>query len=308
VGVDILEEPYMVRTLKIFLKAFCQQYRLEEELSEQEIRWSLDIVENERRKAEIQASLKGKDVDFVGEDKDDVDPMDPHVHKQVYCVECQKLATSFCIDCMDPFCEECFFRIHQKGQRRQHEFNYLSPCAICAVYPAKLQCTYTFGLFCHECYARKHVKVLPRYLDLKPVLIDYTKRGGASGFGAPMLKGGAARRGKELSGYSLNEDWHTFFDLRGCPYYFNFRTREAMRRAEPAVSSDTKISVTRAEQKERLLINLAQAKENRKLVHFSRKRTDAEKMRDLEKSRPQSQLHESTTTHESTKSAINSDE
>jgi hypothetical protein len=302
VGVDVLEEPYMVRTLKIFLKAFCQQYRLEEDLSEQEIRWSLDIVENERRKAEIQDSLKGKDINFPkgGDDRGDVDPMDPHVHKQVYCVECQKLATSFCIDCSDPFCEECFFRIHQKGQRRQHEFNYLSPCAICAVYPAKLQCTYSFGLFCHECYARKHVKVLPRYLDLKPVVIDYTKRGGAAGFGAQRtLPGTGANRRKEVSGYTLGEDWHTFFDLRGCPYYFNFRTREAMRRAEPAVTSDTKISATRAEQKERLLINLAQAKESRKLVHFSRKRTDAEKMRDM---RRHSQPHETATeaTREST--------
>lgn len=284
VCVDVLEEPYMVRTLKIFLKAFCQQYRLEEDLSEQEIRWSLDIVENERRKAEIQNSLKGKDLFFLkgAVETGEADPMDPHVHKQVYCVECQKLATCFCIDCTDPFCEECFFRIHQKGQRRQHEFNYLSPCAICAVYPAKLQCTYTFGLFCHECYARKHVKVLPRYLDLKPVSINYTRRGGASGFGAPptLPSLGAAKRRRELSGHSLGEEWHTFFDLRGCPYYFNFRTREAMRRPEPAVSSDTKISISRTEQKERLLTNLAQAKESRKLKHFSRKKTDDEKMQD----------------------------
>ena len=49
------------------------------------------------------------------------------------------------------------------------------------VYPAKLQCTYTFGNFCHECYARKHVKVLPKYLDLKPVKIDYRLPGGTSG-------------------------------------------------------------------------------------------------------------------------------
>ena len=34
-----------------------------------------------------------------------------------------------------------------------------------------------------RCYARKHVKVLPKYLDLKPVKIDYRLPGGTSGFG-----------------------------------------------------------------------------------------------------------------------------
>lgn len=137
------------------------------------------------------------------------------------------------------------------------------------MFPAKLQCTYTFGLFCHECYARKHVKVLPKYLDLKPVVIDYSRPGGLGGFGAktivhkPLIKG---------SGHQLGDHWHTFFDLRGCPYYYNFITREAMRRQESAVTPDNQLLWTMTEEKERVLVNLAQAKESLKLTKFSQKK------------------------------------
>jgi len=48
--IDLIKEPFMVRTLKTFLKAFSQQYRLEEEIDAQEVKWCLEIVENERTK------------------------------------------------------------------------------------------------------------------------------------------------------------------------------------------------------------------------------------------------------------------
>jgi hypothetical protein len=272
VGVDVVVEWFMVRTLKIFLKAFCQQYRLEEELSEQEIRWCLDIVENERRKAEMTEQLKKEEAEAKLDATTQVDPIDPLVHQQVYCVECQRLATCYCLGCTDPLCEECFLRIHEKGQRRFHEFNYLSPCNICMVFPAKLQCTYSFGLFCHECYARKHVKVLPKYLDLKPVKIDYRLPGGTSGFGGKKRP----KRKLELSGHELGDHWHTFFDLRGCPYFYNFASREAMRRSTDAVPTDAESTRRQQDQKlvEHRLINMAQGKGDRKLKAFAKKKQD----------------------------------
>merc|ERR1719162_2744055 len=60
-GIDLKDEPFMVGTLKTFLKAFSQQYRLEEDLDVQEIKWCRDIVENERTKHKIAADLPAED-------------------------------------------------------------------------------------------------------------------------------------------------------------------------------------------------------------------------------------------------------
>merc|ERR1719324_2106420 len=59
--VNLPEEPFMVGTLKTFLKAFSQQYRLEEDLDLQEIKWCVEIVENERTKASIAGQMDGSE-------------------------------------------------------------------------------------------------------------------------------------------------------------------------------------------------------------------------------------------------------
>ena len=65
--------------MKTFLKAFSQQYRLEEDLDLQEIKWCMEIVENERQKADIAARMeKGKEVE-----DDQSGAIDPLVHAQV---------------------------------------------------------------------------------------------------------------------------------------------------------------------------------------------------------------------------------
>ena len=42
--IDLVNESYMVRTMKTFLKAFSQQYRIKEELDTEEVQFCLDIV------------------------------------------------------------------------------------------------------------------------------------------------------------------------------------------------------------------------------------------------------------------------
>merc|ERR1719456_1828617 len=133
--VDLVAEPFMVRTLKTFLKAFSQQYRLEEELDPQEVKWCLEIVDNERAKVNIARNLEYEE--------DPSDNVMPAAHAQLYCIECGVVATCFCPGCKDCLCEGCFERLHAKGNRSTH--------------------------------APKHVKTLPKFLDLKPIRIDYTK-------------------------------------------------------------------------------------------------------------------------------------
>merc|ERR1719316_965726 len=192
----------MVGTLKTFLKAFSQQYRLEEDLDLQEIKWCREIVENERTKARIAADLPTDAVpDAAQEEEDD--------------------------------------RIYAKGKRKANKPVHIIPCSLCQVYPAKLQCTYTFGNFCHECYARKHVKTLPKFLDLKPVKIDYRAANPTgAGYSAKTDKNKPKEKPKREPGEiepepnHLGGKWHASYDLRGCKYFYNFETGESLRRPQ----------------------------------------------------------------------------
>ncbi|KAF4724627.1 hypothetical protein FOZ62_026390, partial [Perkinsus olseni] len=55
--VDVITEPYMVRTMKVFLKAFSLQYRLESELDTQEVKYCLEIIDNERNRFAISQEI-----------------------------------------------------------------------------------------------------------------------------------------------------------------------------------------------------------------------------------------------------------
>ena len=79
--VKLSDEPYMVRTIKTFLKAFSQQYRLEEEIDPQEVQWCLEIVQNERLKFSISKNMSAED--------DPGELVNPAAHAQLYCIECQ---------------------------------------------------------------------------------------------------------------------------------------------------------------------------------------------------------------------------
>lgn len=160
--------------------------------------------------------------------------------------------------------------------------------------PAKLQCTYTFGQYCHECYARKHVKTLPKFLDLKPIRIDYTKadakaethpravakRVCAIGEVDPHLElqEGFSKRAPIQT--TLGEKWHAFYDLRGIKYYYNFETQESMRRPHPVhidlppeagEAEGVKVKDEHDIEQAKVLRQLATSKEPRMLKEWTRK-------------------------------------
>lgn len=235
-------EPIMVRVIKTFLKAFSQQRNIEDELDTQEVKWCLEIVENERAKSQITADV------ISGRVEDTSENIRANVHKQLYCIECGVVASCYCIQCQDCLCENCFEKLHSKGNRSLHTGNHIIPCCLCQSMPAKLQCTYTFGNYCQQCYSQKHVKSLPKFLDLKPMRIDYTKkdvrrvdysdegqdmeekRVWATGETDPEeeARGGFSKRAPAET--TLGDKWHAFYDLRGVKYYYNFETEESLRR------------------------------------------------------------------------------
>lgn len=280
---ELTEEPFMVRTLKTFLKVFSQMYH-EGELETQEVRFCLEIVENERAKYVAARELNME--------VDPSDQLDSNVQSQLYCIECVggTVASCYCPECGDCLCETCFERLHARGNRASHEPNHFILCVMCKKMPAKLQCTYTRGKYCTDCYHRKHSKTLPKFLDLKPLKIDYKRSAKLERALAAGLAGGSIEQSKEMiinpaldldpeakDSFSkpaplettLGEKWHAFYDLRGVKYYYNFETQESMRRPQndklitPAIE-DTQKEDARIE----VIRQIAKSKEGRKMPNW----------------------------------------
>lgn len=263
-SVDLLETPFMVRTLKTFLRAFSQMYH-EGELDTREVGWCLEIVSNERKKHEEAMNMDKED--------DPADALDDPSPGQFTCIECGLNATCYCPDCGDCLCESCFESLHKKGNRTLHEPNHFILCAMCKVMPAKLQCTYTRGKYCVECYQTKHAKTLPKFLDLKPLKIDYKQsqqEAGAKALAAQASEAALLPEDQETFSKSapletrLGEKWHAFYDLRGVKYYYNFETQESMRRPQEGKLKDPDpLDVARDVRKAGVLTFLGMSREPR---------------------------------------------
>jgi hypothetical protein len=237
-SVNLQDEPFMVRTLKTFLRAFSQMCH-EGELDTQEVKWCLEIVQNERKKVDVAQRMPYED--------DPADQLDSPQPGQLLCIECGLVATCFCPDCGDCMCELCFQKLHGRGNRTLHVQNNFVICTMCKIMPAKLQCTYTRGKYCIECYTKKHAKTLPKFLDLKPLKIDYrkSKREPLTGAAAaaasmsPLIPEDQDSFSKSAPlETTLGEKWHAFYDLRGVKYYYNFQTQESLRRPQNELISE----------------------------------------------------------------------
>lgn len=235
-GINLLVEPYMVRTLKRFLQCFSQQYH-EGELDTEEVKACLEIVENERKKfIEVTVDMKFEE--------DPAAALDKAQPGRMYCVQCTtNQAACYCPECGDCFCDDCFGALHRKGNRAFHKPNYFIPCSLCPPEdsdPAMLQCTYSHDFFCVDCYTRKWQRNIPRYLDLKPLKVDYKRSEKEDDFGnLPEVKEAImVPEDKEMFSKcapvetKLGDKWHAFYDLRGVKYYYNFESQEPLRRPQ----------------------------------------------------------------------------
>merc|ERR1712039_126655 len=87
-------------------------------------------------------------------------------------------------------------------------------------------------------------KTLPKFLDLKPLKIDYKRSAKLDRKGGsveepefnialetdPEVKESFSKPAPLET--TLGEKWHAFYDLRGVKYYYNFETQESMRRPD----------------------------------------------------------------------------
>lgn len=234
-AIDLLIEPFMVRCLKRFLLAFSQMYH-EGDLDTEEVKCCLEIVDHERRKFDTAKKIKK----MKPEDHPDA-ALDHAQPGAMVCVQCSENASCYCPECGDCLCQECFDELHRKGNRAFHKPNHFIICNLCQIMPAMLACTYHVGKkFCVDCYTRKHAKTLPKYLDLKPLKIDYKRSVKEDEFGnMPEVKEAllipedkeSFSKGAPLE-TTLGEKWHAFYDLRGVKYYYNFESQEPLRRPQ----------------------------------------------------------------------------
>jgi len=267
-SVDLNEEPFMVRTLKTFLRAFSQMCH-EGELDTQEVKWCLEIVQNERKKVDQARRMPYED--------DPSDVLDSPTPGKIACIEqqeCGQDATCYCPECGDCFCELCFEKLHAKGNRTLHEPNTFILCTMCKINPAKLQCTYTRGTYCIDCYTRKHAKTLPKFLDLKPLKIDYKKpkkkRADDNSMSSPLIPEDQDSFSKSAPlETTLGEKWHAFYDLRGVKYYYNFETQESMRRPQnELICEENKEDAEIEAAKNEIITFLAKSREPRVLEEW----------------------------------------
>jgi len=121
---------------------------------------------------------------------------------------------------------------------------------------------------------------LPKFLDLKPLKIDYKTnalRMQSGKNGHSELQDLGPPPGMEIEAKDsfskpapletmLGEKWHAFYDLRGVKYYYNFQTQESLRRPQDElVQIEEAEEHWKVEHRKEILDHLATSKAGRHL-------------------------------------------
>eukprot|EP00928_Gymnodinium_smaydae_P062046 TRINITY_DN45993_c0_g1_i1.p1 TRINITY_DN45993_c0_g1~~TRINITY_DN45993_c0_g1_i1.p1 ORF type:complete len:604 (+),score=161.00 TRINITY_DN45993_c0_g1_i1:189-2000(+) len=235
-GYDVREQGFLVRNLKAQLRVFAKSFRKTQAIDLVDIGKCVEILQRDIGKAEeMQEHWKNKmNETFEFE-------LSSLSNGEILCVNCQATALCFCLECKDYLCISCYDLLHNKGARLAHSPFRLVPCSLCVDQPAKLHCTFTDRSLCHECYALRHIKMLPADgKENQPRRIDYLEQYGRyAQFASDRLTNeenkekGIGTEDGQPENYSsvLSTDWHPFYDSRGVKYYHNFATRERMRQS-----------------------------------------------------------------------------
>lgn len=251
-GFDLRVEGCVVRNLKGCLKTFAKQWRDVCEIDINDVVLADEVLHKDSAKyQEMKAEWSDENHSFELQLK-------TMIGGKIQCCNCSAIALAFCLECKDYLCLECYDTLHQKGQRRQHAPFRLVSCSYCLEMPARLHCSFTDKSTCHECYALKHVPVLPPDgKENPPRRIEYDKqyiryatfaKERRENF-VQRLKEQREEEGEDRYESVLSTDWHPFYDSRGVKYFHNFFTGERMRQsprtvpnsADPEASEDRNV-------------------------------------------------------------------
>jgi hypothetical protein len=229
-GYDVRVEGCIVRNLKAQLKVFAKTYRSTQTIDINDV---CQCAETLTRDSEKYVEMKNEWGDSHADSTFDLKELS---NGKITCVNCETTALAFCLECKDYLCLECYDTLHQRGARRDHAPFRLVACSLCVTMPAKLHCTFTDKSLCHECYAMKHIKILPpdgkenqpRQIDYKMQYVRYATFAKERRDKAKLRLGG---EDDEHYDSVLSLDWHPFYDSRGVKFYHNFLTGERMRQS-----------------------------------------------------------------------------
>jgi len=243
-GFNVKEQGYLVRNIKAQLKVFARSYRTHQAVDLEDVLATKTLLDNDLNKFEEmkrhwKSQVKEKmQLDLV-----------KLANGKIDCVNCKEPALSFCLECKDYLCASCYQILHSKGARMQHSPFQLVPCMLCVRMPAKLHCTFTDKSLCHQCYATRHIKMLPpngrenqprridyaqQYKEYERQARDCAKQLGSGGTLSQQTQG----RGGDANDEALSADWHSFYDSRGVKYWYNFKTAERMRQSPRHVPNE----------------------------------------------------------------------
>ena len=147
------------------------------------------------------------------------------------CIHCEvSQAAKYCLLCSDWFCEGCFKVIHNRGNRRFHRSLDLIPCASegCTRI-AQLICVREDRALCANCYTYVYLPCVPLSDRELPARIDYAETL------KKLREHGESSPDKDKD---LGNDWFPFCDRFGVIYYYNFKSRESMRRSPISMFDD----------------------------------------------------------------------
>ena len=74
------------------------------------------------------------------------------------CIQCEfQVASKFCVQCKDLYCDTCYFDQHKKGMLQKHYFDTVqSHCEVCNEYTALLKVNPGDHSYCKVCYKKEH--------------------------------------------------------------------------------------------------------------------------------------------------------
>lgn len=232
-GYDVKIHGYLIRNLKAQLKVFATSYRAKQDVDLEDVTHCAKLLQRDLEKFfEMKEHWQAKATETMQFE------LTRLANGELECVNCGNVALSFCLECKDYLCLNCYEQLHSKGARIQHSPFRLVPCTLCSNLPAKLHCTFTDKSLCHKCYAMRHIKMLPPDgKENQPRRIDYAQQ-----YAIYSRKAQERAEAKmpslaivpvEEDSYEsvLSTDWHPFYDARGVKYYFNFTTSERMRQS-----------------------------------------------------------------------------
>ena len=251
----------IVRVLRLYLVMFAGEYRLKDEVDLDHIALCGENLLAEKEKWLVMSEIQDVDEEtnlpikplLAMKASKALSDISSFTSGKIKCIEClgedPAPASRYCANCGDFLCSDCCTKLHSKGKRSLHSILHLQVCCSCNTLPAKSICSATDRKLCHPCFALKHINQLddksrerpPHRIDYEQLAKDFISLCEARDDSEEIEEREKTTKFMQKSPYTYSDNlsekqllasglWHPFYDNKGTLYFYNFQTREQMRR------------------------------------------------------------------------------